>query len=237
MAQSIFARISQLARANVNALIDAAEDPEVMIDQMIRDYTDNIHEAESSIAQTLGNLRMLESDLADTKNQLEEWGRKAKLASDKAESLRGDEAQSAEADRFDNLARVAIEKQIDIEKSVASLEPTVAAQNEVVEKLREGLNGMKDKLEELKSKRDELVARGRVAEAQNQVHDAIKTIDFADPTSELSRFEEKIRREEARAMGQAELAASTLDSQFEALEDDTAALEVDERLRKLKQGS
>ena len=56
--QSIFGRIAQLARANINNLLDAAEDPQVMIDQMIRDYTDNIQEAEAAISQTLGNLRL-----------------------------------------------------------------------------------------------------------------------------------------------------------------------------------
>ena len=57
--QSIFGRIAQLARANINNLLDAAEDPQVMIDQMIRDYTDNIQEAEAAISQTLGNLRLM----------------------------------------------------------------------------------------------------------------------------------------------------------------------------------
>lgn len=35
--QSIFGRIAQLAKANINALIDAAEDPQKMLDQMVRD--------------------------------------------------------------------------------------------------------------------------------------------------------------------------------------------------------
>ena len=55
--QSIFGRIAQLARANINSIIDSAEDPEKMLDQMIRDYTNNISEAEEAVAQTIGNLR------------------------------------------------------------------------------------------------------------------------------------------------------------------------------------
>ena len=58
--QSIFGRISQLVRANVNALIDQAEDPEKMLDQLVRDYSNSIADAESAIAQTIGNLRMQE---------------------------------------------------------------------------------------------------------------------------------------------------------------------------------
>ena len=62
MKQSIFGRIAQLTRANINALIDQAEDPQKMLDQMVRDYTENIREAEAAVAQTIGQLRMLEQD-------------------------------------------------------------------------------------------------------------------------------------------------------------------------------
>ena len=63
--QSIFGRIAQLAKANINAIIDSAEDPQKMLDQMVRDYTENIREAESAVAQTIGNLRLLEKDHAE----------------------------------------------------------------------------------------------------------------------------------------------------------------------------
>ena len=63
MAQTtILGRMGQLVRANVNALLDGAEDPEKMLDQLIRDFTNNMAEAEDAVAQTIGNLRMLEDD-------------------------------------------------------------------------------------------------------------------------------------------------------------------------------
>lgn len=232
--QSILGRIAQLARANIHALIDSAEDPQIMLDHMIRDYTENIREAESAVAQTLGNLRLMEDDLREDQKTAAEWGDKAKAASAKADQMRSS-GQAAEADKFDNLARLALKKQIDFEQEAASLKPTIESQTEVVAKLREGLDGMKGKLEELKTKRNELVARARVAAAQNQVQDAVKAVDIADPTSEIGRFEDKIRREEARARGTAELAASSLDSQFEDLEDAQENAEVEARLASLKQ--
>ena len=93
------------------------------------------------------------------------------------------------------------------------------------------------KLEQLKAKRNELTARAKVAEAQNKVHDAVRSIDVLDPTSELGRFEDKIRREEARVRGQEELNASSLDAQFESLEDLGELTEVEARLAALKAGS
>ena len=83
--------------------------------------------------------------------------------------------------------------------------PQIASQTEVVARLKTGLDDMRGKLDDLKRKRDELVARSKSAAAQSQVLEAVKSIDVMDPTSRVSRFEEKVRRDEARAAGQAEL--------------------------------
>lgn len=233
--QSIFGRIAQLAKANIHAMLDAAEDPAVMLDQMVRDYTNNIAEAEAAIAQTIGNLRLLEQDHAEDIQNADDWGRKALAASRKADEYRAD-GKGADADKFDNLAKVALARQLDSEGQAKAAEPTIASQNEVVSQLKRGLDGMKSKLHELSSKRDELIARAKTAEAQTQVMDAMKSIDLLDPTSEISRFEEKIRREEAKVLGAQELAASTLDAQFEELEVSDEAIEVEARLAALKAG-
>ena len=233
--QSIFGRISTLVKANVNAMLDSAEDPQKMIDQLVRDYTNNIADAESAIAETIGNLRLLERDHQEDVNAAAEWGNKALAASRKADELRG-AGNATDADKFDNLAKIALQRQISEENEARAIAPSIAAQTEVVDKLKDGLNGMKQKLEELKSKRSELLARAKVAEAQNKVHDAVKSIDVLDPTSELGRFEDKVRRQEALAQGKQELAASSLDAQFAELEDVGETLEIEERLAALKGG-
>lgn len=233
--QSIFGRIAQLAKANINALLDAAEDPAMMLDQMVRDYTNNIAEAESAIAQTIGNLRLLEQDHAEDVANAQDWGSKALAASRKGDELRA-AGNATDADKFDNLAKVALGRQLSAEKEAKSAEPTIASQTEVVDKLKKGLDGMRGKLTELSSKRDELIARAKTADAQQQVMDAMKSIDMLDPTSEINRFEEKIRREEAKVLGQQELAASSLDAQFEQLADSDEDIEVEARLAALKSG-
>ncbi len=231
--QSTFGRISQLLKANVNALIDKAEDPGKMIDQLIRDYTNEIAEAEKAIAQTIGNLRLAEKDYQSDVAAASEWGNKALAASNKAEELRAS-GNTTEADRWDGLAKVALGKQISFEEQAKVAEPMIASQNETVEKLKDGLNQMKQRLADLKTRRDQLVARQKTADAQSRVNDAIGSINVLDPTSELSRFEEKIRRQEAQVQGQAEIAASSLDTQFAELETDASALEVEARLAALK---
>ena len=143
---------------------------------------------------------------------------------------------AADADKFDNLAKIALQRQISAEREARGAEPTIASQTEIVDKLKDGLNGMKGKLEQLRTKRSELLARAKVAEAQNKVHDAIKSVNVLDPTSDIGRFEDKIRRQEALAQGKAELAASSLDAQFESLDDIGELTEVEARLAALKAG-
>ncbi|MFB6634160.1 PspA/IM30 family protein [Streptomyces sp. NPDC056362] len=231
--QTILGRVTQLAKANINALIDQAEDPQKMLDQLIRDYANNIAEAEEAVAATIGNLRLMEQDHQEDVEAAKEWGGKALAASRKADELRAG-GQAAEADRFDNLAKVALGRQLQSEKEARTAEPTIAAQTEVVAKLRTGLDQMKAKLGELQAKRDELVARATSARAQNRMMDAVKNIDVLDPTSELGRFEDKVRREEAKALGKQELAASSLDAQFEQLDALGDSAEIEARLAALK---
>ncbi|MCX5392964.1 PspA/IM30 family protein [Streptomyces sp. NBC_00094] len=231
--QTILGRVTQLAKANINALLDQAEDPQKMLDQLIRDYSSNISEAEEAVAATIGNLRLMEQDHQEDVDAAKEWGGKALAASRKADELRAG-GQAAEADRFDNLAKVALGRQLQSEKEARTAEPTIASQTEVVDKLRTGLDQMKGKLGELRAKRDELVARAKSAQAQNRMMDAVKGIDVLDPTSELSRFEDKVRREEAKALGKQELAASSLDAQFEQLDALGDSAEIEARLAALK---
>ena len=177
--QTILGRIAQLAKANINALLDKAEDPQKMIDQLIRDYTNSIIEAENAIAQTLGNLRMAERDYEEDVKAAADWGQKAAAASAKADSLRaaGDEAG---ADKWDNLAKVALGKQIQFENEVKTEEPALATQRDVAERLKTGLAQMKDKLSELKSRRDQLIARSRTRGQGLQEGHRIEVVDVDD---------------------------------------------------------
>jgi phage shock protein A len=236
MAQSsILGRIGQLVRANINAILDSAEDPERMLDQLVRDFTDNIAEAEEAVAQTIGNLRLVEDDAREARSASAEWLDKAKAASRRADELRS-QGNAAEADRFDELAKIALRRQLSFEGTATALETQVAAQTELADKLKDGLNKLRAKREDLVNKRDELVSRAKMVQAQTQVQESLQSVSVMDPTSEISRFEERIRRQEAQVRGREEVAASSLDEQFASLESDEDELEVETRLAELKSG-
>jgi phage shock protein A len=236
MAQtSILGRVGQLLRANINAILDSAEDPERMLDQLVRDFTDNIAEAEDAVAQTIGNLRLLEDDAKEARAAAADWLAKAKAASRRADELRAG-GSNAEADRFDELAKIAIRRQVSYESQTTTLDTQVAAQTELADKLKDGLNKLRVKREELVQKRDELVARAKMAQAQSTVQETLQSVSVLDPTSELARFEEKVRRQEAQVRGREEVAATSIEQQFESLESAEDELDVEARLAELKSG-
>jgi phage shock protein A len=234
MAQTtILGRVGQLLRANINALLDGAEDPEKMLDQLVRDFTNNMSEAEDAVAQTIGNLRMVEDDAKEAREAAADWAGKAVAASKKADELRA-AGNTAEADRFDNLAKLALGRQISFENQVKTFDTQIAQQTELVNQLKDGLTKMRVRRDELVQKRDELVARAKMAKAQTQVQTTLKNVSVMDPTSELSQYEDKIRRQEALARGMAEVNANSLDEQFSDLQGEEDAAEVDARLAALK---
>jgi phage shock protein A len=235
MARTILGRLGQLVRANVNALIDGAEDPERMLDQLVRDFSSSISEAEAAVAQAIGNLRMLEEDRDESLEAAEEWGRKAAAAAARADQVRVDDPQ--ESDRFDELAKVALRRQISFEREIESFDQQILQQTEMTDKLKNGLDKIRLKREELTRRRNELVSRAKMAEAQSSVQDAVRGVSVLDPSSELGRFEDRIRREEARVRGMEEVTASSIEAQFDALDEVGDDLEVDARLQALRQGS
>jgi phage shock protein A len=234
MAQTtILGRIGQLLRANVNSLLDHAEDPEKMLDQMVRDFTNNMSDAEDAVAQTIGNLRMVQDDEKEAKAAEEDWGAKAVAASKKADELRA-AGNISDADRFDSLAKLALGRQISFENQVKTFQTQIDQQSALVDQLKDGLNKMRVRRDELVQKRDELVARAKMAQAQTEVQTTLKNASVMDPTSELSHYEEKVRRQEALAKGMAEVNASSIDEQFASLQGDEDSAEVDARLAALK---
>ena len=121
-----------------------------MLDQMVRDYTNTSPTRRTAIAGPSATCGLLEEDHREDVEAPREWGDKALAASRKADELRA-AGDASGADKFDNLAKVALQRQISSENEARAAEPQIAAQTEVVDKLKAGLDGMKEKLVQLQT--------------------------------------------------------------------------------------
>src|SRR5262249_11172269 len=149
--------VSTLVRANLNDLIDRAEDPEKMIKQVVLDMENQLMQVKTQVAITIADLHLLETKQKENEEKSAEWMRKAELAVGKKQ---------------DDLARAAlhrVESYRDLEKSFGQ---QIEDQKAQVENLKSALRSLEQKLTEAKAKADLLVARQRRARAANTATDA-----------------------------------------------------------------
>lgn len=212
----IMDRLSRLIRANVNDLIDQAEDPEKMIDQILRDMQESITMARAQVAAMIAQEKELELDAAETKKLASEWGRKAERAVGAGK---------------DDLAREALRRKRDNEENSTIYTEQLAVQSQAVAKLKDQLRQLEAKYQTTLGARDTLIARQRRAKAQRQVAEAVVVFTPLDPSSELDRMERKIRSEEAHAMAALEIGEDSYEAQFQALNSES---DVEDELQALK---
>jgi phage shock protein A len=212
-------RISQLARANINDMLDRAEDPEKMLNQILRDMETNIRQAREQVAMMIAQEKEIEGDLAHTHKLANEWGAKAKRAVDAGK---------------DDLAREALRRKRDNDENSAVYESQLATQQQTVTKLKQQLQALESKYQTTMSHRDTLITRQRRATAQVKVAQSLSEFSPMDPTADLDRMERKIRGSEAKAAALTEMGDESLDAQFRELDYD---VEIESELAMLKGGT
>lgn len=214
---NILDRIAQVLRANINDLLDNAEDPEKMLNQILRDMEDSLDKGKSQVAEQIAQEKMMQADLDAAQKNVTEWGKKAELALAKEK---------------EDLAREALRRQADYEEQVAVYEKQLAAQQDAVKKLKADLAALESKYQDARRKKDTLIARAKRVSAQQQIASASAKLSAVDYSSDLARMERRIQEKEARAAARQELDKSSSDDDFDQLGADD---EVEKRLAALKQ--
>jgi phage shock protein A len=214
----IMDRLSRLIRANVNDMLDRAEDPEKMLDQILRDMQSNIQMARQQVASMIAQEKELEADLQETEKLSREWGEKARRAV---------------AASKDDLAREALRRKRDNDENSKVYAQQLKTQEQVVEKLKLQMRQLETKYQATLSQRDTLIARQRRAQATQKVTETISVFSPMDPSADLERMERKIRGQESRAIAMTEMADESFESQFRELDYDT---DIEDQLSTLKAG-
>jgi phage shock protein A len=143
----ILGRMGNILRANVTAMIDGAEDPQTMRDLLIHDFDRTIADAEQAVAQVTGNLRDAEANEQKAADEATTWGTRAQAAAAKAVEL--EKAGSADAARFNDLARTALREQVGSEVEQRRQAALVAQRTILTGQLKDGLNRLRERREQL----------------------------------------------------------------------------------------
>ncbi|HEX2913143.1 MAG TPA: PspA/IM30 family protein [Chloroflexia bacterium] len=215
----ILDRISTILRSNINSMLDKAEDPEKMLDQIIRDMNDAIEQAKGQVATVIAQEKQLEAERINADRQAKEWD---------------DKAQRAVKAGRDDLAVECLRRKKDFENISQTYQQQYDAQHGMVTKLRSQLELLMRKRDDAARNRDVMIARHRQAVAQQNISKQLAAMSGLDHSSEMARMDRRIREQEARAAAEMELnsgATASIDDQLMQLE---AGDTMDDELKALK---
>ncbi|MGL5677424.1 MAG: PspA/IM30 family protein [Cellulosilyticaceae bacterium] len=206
---SIFGRIGDLFKANVNDMLDKAEDPEKMIKQSIIDMEKQVTQATQALGQAMASEKAALNTLEKAKSTSAEWEEKAKMA------LKAGNQE---------LAKKALEGKVSADQNISAFQTSYDTMHSQVVELRSRVETLRAKLEEARSQQNILIARARTAEAQKDIAQAISGTDSSSAFSKLEKMERKIEEKEAQAQAFSDISSDTTfaKDEFKELEKNSA---------------
>lgn len=215
---SVFRRIADIIKAYINDLFDKAEDPALMIKQMVIEMEEGIAQSTTALAKALASEKQLERKYKILANQAQGWERKAMVALESGN---------------ENLARQALTKKAELTAQVNEYQKMVQNASKATKALRNQVDGLKSKLQEARMKESTLLARSEMAKTQKKLAKQLGGFNVDNNFARFDKFEERVLKAEAEAEAMVELADdnASLNDEFKALEQSTS---VDDDLAKLR---
>ena len=206
---SLLERVSTLLRANLNDLIEKAEDPEKLLKQLVLDMENQLMQVKTQVAIALADEHLLEKKRKEHEDAEAEWKRKAELAVRKGD---------------DGLARAALERSLSAKGMAAGFQQQLDDQKTEVETLKTALRNLDQKLQETRSRCELMIAESRRARVVGRAQQARETIARKEGDSSIRRMKSKIDG------AQAQNAASRELMDGDAVEEKFAKMEREEQI-------
>jgi phage shock protein A len=200
---ALLERVSTLVRANLNDLVDKAEDPEKMLKQVILDMQNQLMQVKTQVAIAIADQHLLEKRQTENAGKAGEWMRRAELAVEKQQ---------------DELARAALERKMSYEQMQESFNQQIADQRVEVENLKTALRQLEKKLAEAQAKSELLIAQARRSRVTERARTAQDASNAPSHAATFDRMKHKVMRAEAVNQAHAELAGTNVEEKFEHLE-------------------
>lgn len=225
--QTVWSRFTNIFAANAHHALDKAEKSEASMQHALRKYTNQIVDAEASVARVIALQKQREKDLAKLNESIEKLGKMVPSAVEAAKN----EKDPIKAGKLENAA-IDLALKLDAQKAQAKvLQAAIDDQAPKITGLQEDLNRMRRHKTNLENDLSLLSARKNTVDAQKNMAEAMRVFDGSDVSSDMARFEEHISMEESKVEAAQELRNSSPEARYEALMgEDTSREEMKRKL-------
>lgn len=213
----VFQRIGDILKANINDLIDRAEDPEKMVKQIILDLQKEVSQSTQALGKAMASQRIAERQYQTAQKTSADWEAKAKVALNAGDT---------------ELAKRALANKVKADQDIESCKQMYDTITTQTDAIRDQVEALKAKLDEAKSRQAMLLARSQMAKTQKNLAQSMGGLNASSSLDKFNRMEEKIAQQEAEAAAFSDIAGtSNKDADtFEKLENDA---KVDAELQRL----
>lgn len=209
-------RILRLIRANFNSLVNAAEDPEKVLERTFAEMQSNLLQLRQGVAGAIATQKRTERQALATESQAQEWYRRAKIALQQDNEV---------------LAREALSKRQSYQKMAQALFQQIEQQKQIIDKLKQDMRNLELKTAEMKTKKDIYIARARSAQASSKLQEMLSGFSATSSLAALERMEDKVLQLEAESAAMSQLGSDDLETRFANLK---SINEVDAELATMK---
>jgi phage shock protein A len=216
----LWARLTRVFRASTGAALDRIENPELVLQQTIRDMRDRVPELNNSVAQVMATERLLIKNTENLEKQVVDLDSKIKASV----KMGRDDIATAYIGQLQQA-------QMDLERTGAQLEHASLASKQALKARDNYVLNMKKRTAEAM----QLISAAKQAKLQEQLAQTMETFNIGDDASTFNEMREKIDRRVAAAEAKLQLGTSSVDSQMQDIEREAMDIQLQDKLLEYKQ--
>jgi len=205
MIMGMFSRFTDIVNANINSMLDKAEQPEKMIRLIIQEMEETLVEVRATAAKHIAEKKTLLRQIANIEKSVSHWQQKAETALSKG---REDLAKAALAEKHKNLSQA------------EQLQEELAQVDDLLGRIQDDSQRLQDKLSEAKRRQEAYILRQQSAEVRLKVREKAVVHNIDEAISKFERYQQKVDEVEAKVEAFDMTSNQDLSSQINALEDD-----------------